>query len=126
MTHSIPSQEAGGFLPPTLPSPPASAVNSPRPTSSILPAPRTRPLKPGSSKESDFINYIERKLLAISRHYENRFTSALSGEENPDIEGRGYKDIGEEIRDLDPVVDVIWISGTRKTLRAYFYNTKLV
>ncbi|KAL8942447.1 MAG: hypothetical protein Q9211_001390 [Gyalolechia sp. 1 TL-2023] len=41
-----------------------------------------------------------------------RFTSALSGEENPDIGGRGYKDFGEQVRDLDPVVDVIWISGT--------------
>ncbi|KAL9005452.1 MAG: hypothetical protein Q9188_001777 [Gyalolechia gomerana] len=106
------SQEAGGFLPPTLPSPPASSVNSPTRATSILPTPRTRPLKPGSAKESDFIYYIEQKLLAISRHYENRFTSALSGEENPDIEGRGYKDFGEQKRDLDPVVDVIWISGT--------------
>lgn len=61
----------------------------------------------------------------ISRHYENRFTSALSGEENPDIEGRGYKDFGEQKRDLDPVVDVIWISGTRKALRIDFSNIKL-
>lgn len=112
MTQSSLPQEAGGFLPPTLPSPPASSVNSPAPAFSILPTPRTRPLRPGSSKESDLINYIEQKLLAISRHYENRFTSALSGEENPDVDGRGYKDIGEQVRDLDPVVDVIWISGT--------------
>ncbi|KAL9030853.1 MAG: hypothetical protein Q9196_001052 [Gyalolechia fulgens] len=117
MVSDSQSQEAGGFLPPTLPSPPASSVpassvNSPAPSTSILPTPRTRPLKPGSSKESDFIDYIEQKLLAVSRHYENRFTSALSGEENPDIGGRGYKDFGEQVRDLDPVVDVIWISGT--------------
>ncbi|KAL8940890.1 MAG: hypothetical protein Q9216_002551 [Gyalolechia sp. 2 TL-2023] len=112
MTAISPSQEAGGFLPPTLPSPPPSTVNSPAPATSILPAPRTRPLRPGSSKENDFINYIEQKLLAISRHYENRFTSALSGEENPDIEGRGYKGLGEHLRDLNPVVDFVWISGT--------------
>ena len=110
------TQEPGGFLPPTLPSPPVSSVNSPAPARSILPTPRSRPLKPGSSKESDFINYTENKLLAISRHYENRFSAQFSGEENPDVEGRGYKDIGEVLRDLDQVVDVVWISGTRKTL----------
>ncbi|KAL8723182.1 MAG: hypothetical protein Q9225_000448 [Loekoesia sp. 1 TL-2023] len=112
MTSASSFQEPGGFLPPTLPSPPTSSLNSPAPAHSILPTPRSRPLKPGSSKESDFINYIEQKLLAISRRYENRFSAQLSGEENPDVEGRGYKDIGEEIQDLDPVVDVVWISGT--------------
>ncbi|KAL8960494.1 MAG: hypothetical protein Q9193_002813 [Seirophora villosa] len=64
------------------------------------------------SKEGDLISYIEQKLLAVSRRYENRISAALSGEENPDIEGRGYKDIGEQLRELDPVVDVVWISGT--------------
>ncbi|KAL8950322.1 MAG: hypothetical protein Q9222_003645 [Ikaeria aurantiellina] len=107
------NEEAGGFLPPTLLSPPASAFNSPPPAHrSILPSPRTKPLKPGSSKESDLINHVETKLLAISRRYENRFSAALGEEENPEIEGRGYKDIGEEIRDLDPVIDIVWISGT--------------
>ncbi|KAI4086247.1 MAG: hypothetical protein LQ344_007711 [Seirophora lacunosa] len=62
---------------------------------------------PGSSKEGDLISYIEQKLLAVSRRYENRISAALSGEENPDVEGRGYKDIGEQLRELDPVVDVV-------------------
>ncbi|KAL9057505.1 MAG: hypothetical protein Q9206_002314 [Seirophora lacunosa] len=62
---------------------------------------------PGSSKEGDLISYIEQKLLAVSRRYENRISAALSGEENPDVEGRGYKDIGEQLWELDPVVDVI-------------------
>ncbi|KAL8735342.1 MAG: hypothetical protein Q9166_000887 [cf. Caloplaca sp. 2 TL-2023] len=112
MASSSRDQEPGGFLRPTLPSPPASSVNSPRAARLILPSPRSRPLKSGSSKETDFINHVEKKLLAISRRYENRFSATLSEEENPDIGGRGYKDIGEEMRDLDPVVDVVWISGT--------------
>ncbi|KAL9601790.1 MAG: hypothetical protein Q9219_002280 [cf. Caloplaca sp. 3 TL-2023] len=116
MTSAAQSGGPGGFLPPTLPSPPSSSVNSPAPAPPILPTPRSRPLRPGSSKENDFINYIEQKLLAISRHYENRFTSALSGEENPDLGGRGYRNFGEESKDLDLVVDVVWISGTRKAV----------
>ncbi|KAL8989704.1 MAG: hypothetical protein Q9177_001462 [Variospora cf. flavescens] len=107
-------QESGGFLQPTLPSPPQSSVNSPRSARPLLPSPRSKPLRPGSSKEGDLIRYIEQKLLAVSRRYENRFSAALSGEENPDVEGRGYKDIGEQLRELDPVVDVVWISGTRR------------
>lgn len=64
-------------------------------------------------KESDFINHVEQKLLAISRRYANRFSATLSEEENLDVEGRGYKNIGEEVRDLDQVIDIVWISGTR-------------
>ncbi|KAL8922697.1 MAG: hypothetical protein Q9208_005010 [Pyrenodesmia sp. 3 TL-2023] len=107
------AQEPGGFLRPTLPSPPSSSVNSPTPARPLLPHPRSKPLRPGSSKESELIDYVEQKLLAVSRRFENRFSVALSGEEdNPDIEGRGYKDIGEQLRDLDPVFDVVWVSGT--------------
>ncbi|KAL8724473.1 MAG: hypothetical protein Q9181_006809 [Wetmoreana brouardii] len=105
-------QEPGGFLQPTLPSPPSSSMNSPRPTHSILPHPRSKPLKSASPKESDFIDYVEQKLLAVSRHYENRFSAALGEEENPDVEGRGYKGFGEEAQDLEAVLDVVWISGT--------------
>ncbi|KAL8671606.1 MAG: hypothetical protein Q9168_003896 [Polycauliona sp. 1 TL-2023] len=105
-------QEPGGFLPPLLPSPPASSVSSPSAARNVLLQPRSRPLRSGSSKESDFIFYVEQRLLAISRHYENRFSATLSEEANPDVEGRGYTNIGEEMRDLDPVVDLVWISGT--------------
>lgn len=62
--------------------------------------------------------------MAVSRRYENRISAALSGEENPDVEGRGYKDIGEQLRELDPVVDVVWISGTRKTFLYTCYGLR--
>lgn len=108
-----------------LPSPPPSSVNSPAAARLVLLEPRSRPLRSGSSKESDFINYVEQKLLAISRRYENRFSATMSEEANPDVEGRGYKNIAEEIRDLDPVVDLVWISGTRMIWpRIYFYGQK--
>ncbi|KAL8917989.1 MAG: hypothetical protein Q9172_005597 [Xanthocarpia lactea] len=125
MASSSGNQEPGGFLQPTLPSLPASSVNSPSAARPLLPQPRSRPLRSGSSKESDFINHVEQKLLAISRRYENRFSATLSQEENPDIEGRGYKNIGEEIQDLDPVVDVVWVSGTPSLQTAFLLTIAL-
>lgn len=72
------------------------------------------------------INYVEQKLLPVSRRYENRFSAALNGEEeNPDAEGRGYKNIGEQLRDLDLVVDMVWISGTRNVLPFPFLAGKI-
>ncbi|KAL8766502.1 MAG: hypothetical protein Q9209_006718 [Squamulea sp. 1 TL-2023] len=125
MAFPLGNRESGGFLHPTLPSPPASIVNSPPAARSVLPQPRSRPLRSGSSKESEFINHVEQKLLAISRRYENRFSATLSEEENPDIEGRGYKNIGEEIRDLDSVVDMVWISGTPSLQIAFLLTVAL-
>ncbi|KAL8681322.1 MAG: hypothetical protein Q9186_002531 [Xanthomendoza sp. 1 TL-2023] len=108
------SQQSGGFLQPALPSPPASSANSPRIARPVLPQPRSKPLQRGSTKEGNFIDHVEQKLLAVSRRYENRFSATLTEEENPDIEGRGYKNIGDEVKDLDLIVDVVWISGTRR------------
>jgi len=109
------TSEPGGFLHPTLPSPPPSSATSISIAPSALPPPRHTPLKPGSGKESSFIDYVDRKLLGISRRYEKRFNADLEDENTSDIEGQGYKSFGEMAKDLENVVDVIWISGTRMT-----------
>lgn len=101
----------GGFLQPILPSPPASPVSSPSAGNTILPQPRSTPLKPGSAKESSFIDYVDRKLLGISRRYEKRFNAGFEDDETS--EGRGYESYGELARDLEGVIDVVWMSGTR-------------
>lgn len=104
----------GGFLQPTLPSPPASSHNSPPAGNTVLPQPRSTPLKPGSAKESSFIDYVDRKLLGISRRYEKRFNTDFEDEATSGIEGRGYESYGELARDLEGVIDVVWVAGTRK------------
>ena len=71
-------------------------------------------MKPGGSKESGFIDYVDQKLLGISRRYEKRFNTALKTELTPDIEGRGYEGFKDAAKDLDAIVDVVWVSGTRK------------
>ena len=103
----------GGFLQPSLPSPPASSINSPPAGYEVLPQPWSTPLKPGSSKESAFIDYVDQKLLGISRRYEKRFNADFEDESTSGIQGRGYESYGELARDLEGVIDVVWVSGTR-------------
>ena len=113
MTSASEPPGPGGFLEPILPSPPASSINSPQTRNPILPQPRSNPLRPGSAKESNFIAYVDKKLLGISRKYEKRFNARFEDEATSGIEGRGYERYGELARDLEGVIDVVWVSGTR-------------
>lgn len=103
------SNLAGGFMPPsgTLPSPAPSGSSSTRPSTG-LPHPRGRSLQPGSHKEAVVRRYIEDKMLEASRRYVRKF----SGAEHSDSV-IGYKSFGEVARDLDSMVNVLWLSGTR-------------
>ena len=107
------TNEPGGFLQPLLPSPPNSSVTSPANSTTALPQPRNSPLKPGSAKESTFIDYVDRKLLAISRRYEKRFNIGLEISDVFDPEGRGYESFAEAAKELELVQDMVWVSGTR-------------
>lgn len=109
------SNEAGGFLPPVMPTLSSSNANLPS-TSSILPHTRSHPLKPGSAKESSLINYVDQKLLAISRRYELRSNPIADKQPTSSPEDKGYKDFGAVATDLDTLVDVIWVSGSRSSL----------
>ncbi|GFN13927.1 hypothetical protein AtubIFM55763_009954 [Aspergillus tubingensis] len=131
-TGGITGETSGGFLPPTLPSP---APSTPRPsTPSLLPKPRTHPLRAGSAKEATVINHIDTTLLKISRRHAKKFSSAYykptddgdgfnsnargyspeSFEPRREGEGevQGYESFKEVARDLEGLVDVLWVSGT--------------
>ncbi|OJZ81453.1 hypothetical protein ASPFODRAFT_145810 [Aspergillus luchuensis CBS 106.47] len=131
----------GGFLPPTLPSP---APSTPRPsTPSLLPKPRTHPLRAGSAKEATVINHIDTTLLRISRRHAKKFSSAYykpndddddddagfnsnnatgyspesfearrGGNDGGEGDVQGYESFKEVARDLEGLVDVLWVSGT--------------
>lgn len=111
-----PTNGPGGFLHPILPSSPALSVTSPPNPTTALPQPRHSPLRSGSAKESTFIDYVDQRLLAISRRYEKRFNIGLEGDDVSDPEGRGYESFAEAAKDLESVQDVIWVSGTRTIL----------
>lgn len=117
-------QDSGGFLQPVLPSPPSSTVSPPS-TNSILPHPRSNPLKPGSAKESSFIDHVDQKLLGISRRYEKRFNAKLEEGPSSDLEGRGYEEFDGVAKDLDALADVIWVSGTPSLQKPYFLTIAL-
>lgn len=113
MTTSSPVSQAGGFLSQDVQgsSSPSFSVSSNAVTN--LPQSRSNPLKPGSSKESSFILYVDRKLLDVSRRYEKRFNIGFEGELALTGEARGYESFDEVAKDLENVVDVVWVSGTR-------------
>ena len=109
----------GGFLP-SIQSPPPAPSSATKPSTPTLPHPRNNPLPPGSRKESALIAHLDSRLLAISRRYETRFQTNSRGEGvgARDVEG-GYNTFSEFAREVGKVVDLVWVSGTRK-LRALF------
>lgn len=106
MAESSQSVGPGGFIR-TLPSPAPSATSTTRSATS-LPHPRGRPLIPGSAKEDKVRSYVEAQLLYISRRYIKKFSI-----ENPDDEVSGYRSIGELCKDVEALVDILWLSATR-------------
>jgi hypothetical protein len=101
-----------------LTSPPDSAA-SPAPSNpsnasrnSTLPAPRVHRLRPGSQKEIALINYLDDKILRITRRYAKKFSN--EGRDNDDTPG--YTTYDEFATDVEPLVNVVWISSTRKFL----------
>ena len=113
MSSTASTPGPGGFLHPTLPSPPPSSDVSGTNTRALLPRPRATPLRPGSQKYSVLIDYIDKKLLAISRRYEKRFNVGWENKGAEDEEAWGYDDFAEMAKELGAVVDLIWVSGTR-------------
>lgn len=102
------SSTAGGFLVDnSLPSPAPS--NSSFHVSSGLPHPRAHALRAGSLKEDKVRRYAETRLLHISRRYVKKFGLAEPGDEVV-----GYRSMSELCRDVQEVVDILWLSGTRE------------
>jgi hypothetical protein len=125
----------GGFVPF---SPPPSSVASST-VASALPHPRKSPLKAGGVKESSLIRYVDQKILHIQRRFAKRDPSlGYQGRvREVDEEGRmieeigdpatvaqlakseewydvpGYSGFGEATKEVEEVVGVIWVSGTR-------------
>ncbi|KIW13308.1 hypothetical protein PV08_08496 [Exophiala spinifera] len=109
------------FIPP---SPPASAA-SPAPTTTSftgqnpdLPTPRSHRLRPGSPKEIALINYLDDKILRITRRYAKKFSDEMTSKDD----APGYTTYDEFVADVDPLVDVAWVSGTPTLQVAYLLS----
>ncbi|PSK53832.1 hypothetical protein B9Z65_7638 [Elsinoe australis] len=135
--------QAGGFLPY---SPPPSSVASSR-TPSALPLPRSSPLKPGGSKESNFIRHVDQQILHIQRRFAKRDAGQGNGVPEIDEQGRsvdvesslqkldnserwhdvaGYKNFAEAARDVEGLMGVIWVSGTPSLQIPYLISLALL
>jgi hypothetical protein len=109
----------GGFIQPPhhphpgLLSPPSTIAST---SHHFLPHPRTHPLRPGGTKEADLIRYVDDTLLLIKRRWAKRhFADERAGSV------KGYHSFAELAGDLDGVVGVVWVSGTRTyALASYF------
>lgn len=127
------ADQAGGFF---HAPPPSGLLSPPHSTGSLstagstLPSPRSSPLKSGSAKELAFRNYVDKHINTIQRRYAMKF----SGEDNEVDEmgggvlathatmstranhtrhvEAGYESFREAARDIEKVVEIVWVSGT--------------
>jgi hypothetical protein len=112
---STPPAQSGGFI---LSPPPSSVTSAITNANSELPHPRSTPLKPGGSKESAFIRYVDDRLLKIQRRFAKRETPSLNGDDaEKDAAAiwdsvQGYKSMREACKDLEDLLGIVWVSGT--------------
>lgn len=113
MADTSNSPGPGGFFKQQpLPSP-APSGSSTRPASS-LPHPRSHPLRSGSAKEQTIRAYVDNQLMHIQRRFVKKSVVAKPGD---DIVG--YKTVGELCKDVEALLDIIWLSGTREVTSLY-------
>ncbi|EMC98966.1 hypothetical protein BAUCODRAFT_386323 [Baudoinia panamericana UAMH 10762] len=119
----------GGF---TL-SPPQSLASTTSHATSTLPHPRGTPLRAGGSKESAFIRYVDQRILHIQRRFAKRTspsapTLADTDREKADDWGdvAGYSSMREACREIENLVDVVWVSGTPSLQVPYLINLALL
>lgn len=102
----------GGFIHPSLPSPAPSSFSTSTATPSSLPRQRAHPLRAGSIKETALINHIDKSILTVNRRHAKKFSSAIGEQDIPEAE-RGYESFKEVVKDLEAIIDIVWVSGTR-------------
>lgn len=93
---------------------------------SALPEQRQHPLRPGSSKETTLLNWVEAAVLRINRRHAKRFSRSFTetdAEETKDAgeDVPGYDSFGEVAVDIDRALDVLWVSNTREYLYLHRY-----
>nr|POE79429.1 hypothetical protein CFP56_07494 [Quercus suber] len=123
---------SGGFLL----SPPPSSVASSSVATAVLPQPRHIPLRPGGSKESTLIRYLDQHVLHIQRRFAKRTTPSTSGDPEAAIalpikadtfsDVEGYASMREACKDVSELVDLVWISGTTRLIVPYLINLALL
>jgi hypothetical protein len=109
-SRNMANRDAGQRSATFLPSPSASSFTSNSATPrSVLPQMRTHPLVPGSQKEVAFIEYVDARILQITRRYAKKFSKEKGGSDD----APGYDNFLQCAIDLETLFSIVWISGTR-------------
>ncbi len=120
MADSASSSAAGGFLPPHIQSLPSPAPTTASTTSTVtsiagLPHPRAHALRPGSAKEDQLRNFVSTRMEHVTRRFLKKSGRASSPGPGDDGNLVGYASMTELCKDLDEVINIIWLSGTRRS-----------
>ncbi len=90
---------------------------SPAPTTSTigsvagLPHPRAHALRPGSAKEDQVRNFVSDRMVHMTRRFVKKSGRTASSLSQDDVVG--YASMAELCKDLEEVINIIWLSGTR-------------
>jgi hypothetical protein len=78
-------------------------------------------LRAGSAKEDAARRYVEGRLLHVSRRYTKKF-QPLEDSRVEDV--KGYESMAQVAKDLEEIIDVVWLSGTRMFIpnKLYFIS----
>lgn len=94
-------------------------------------------------KETTVINHVDKAILAINRRHAKKFSSVFEqpqehgrsgagttstagsgeGDEGEKSGERGYESFKEVVKDVEAIVDVLWVSGTRMFPIPFFFLT---
>ncbi|KAB8446257.1 hypothetical protein FH972_025238 [Carpinus fangiana] len=137
--HSMANDEPGGFIPAHVLTPPRSSRAPSSLASSALPTPRRTPLKSGSAKEWTLVDYLDKHIGLVQRRYAKRGTNESasdgtvvdrSGETDysaKDLEGiEGYDSFQEAGKDIEKLIDIVWVSGTPTLQISYLLSLALM
>lgn len=103
---------------------PSQSVQSSVQGSSTLPHPREHVLKPGGTKESQLIRYMDDSIYRIQRRYLNRSDCQIGGRSDPDAPG--YKNFADFKQDIEKLIDLVWVSGTPSVQIPYLLNLAMI
>lgn len=59
------------------------------------------------------INHVDTGILRMNRRHAKKFSSSYAGKDEPDA---GYDSFKEVARDVDGIINVLWVSGSRTYL----------
>lgn len=120
--------EFGGLSPSSLRSPTAS-TSSTHASHRVLPEPRRSILAPGSSKETSFIQYVDRNIAYIQRRFATPSSASINQGSSAAVETSdvsAYSSFDEVADDMSHLIDIVWTCSTPSLQTPYLLHLALL